>query len=75
MHLRSDQDLIVGDNLGNVLLFLNVGSRFDPSFSVVEDMFAGSIRTYAAPTLGVRGAAVGAAAAPVLVPRLAPRLG
>ena len=26
-----DQDLIVGDNVGDVLLFLNVGSRFDPS--------------------------------------------
>ena len=48
-----DQDLIVGDNLGDVLLFLNVGSQFAPEFATVGIPFAGVFRVYAAPTLGV----------------------
>ena len=45
-----DQDLIVGDSIGNVLLYLNVGSRFDPSFLLVEAQTAPSARTTARET-------------------------
>ena len=44
---------LVGDDVGDVLLFLNVGSRFAPEFATIGIPFAGVSRAYATPTLGL----------------------